>query len=83
MDKSTELLVKLMETIRCVNCDMGGNDRYHFTHKVHPVITKIKIHLSDVLQQSNKPGRAIEIAKGEFCVQCKSWRCQFDDHKKY
>ena len=49
MEKSHELLEKLIETIKPVHVDMAGNKqhRYTLTHKSHILISEIKIYLSE------------------------------------
>ena len=47
MNKSTELLIKLMDNVKCIHLDMGGNNKYHLTHKAMPIITEIKAYLAE------------------------------------
>lgn len=52
MDEALKLLHELNLHITTVNLDMGGNNRYALTAKAHPVISRIKLYLSD---HPNKP----------------------------
>ncbi|HEA67793.1 hypothetical protein LCGC14_1966450 [marine sediment metagenome] len=66
MDKATELLIKLMRTMRCKHLDMGG--KHHFFHGMYvcdvcdepdytpgisaPVIKEVKAYLETVRSRS-------------------------------
>ena len=52
MDEALQLLHELNLHITTVHLDMGGNHRYSLTAKAHPVISRIKLYLSD---HPNKP----------------------------
>jgi len=47
MNKALELLHELNLHITTINLDMGGNHKYSLNAKAHPVISKIKVYLSE------------------------------------
>jgi len=66
MDKATELLLKLDETITCKHLDMGGKHSYALTVRSWPVIGEIKSYLSTLAasEQARSSGAATK------CPQC-------------
>ena len=62
MNEALKLLHEINLHITTVHLDMGGNHKYSLTDKAHPVISKIKLYLSDHPNKGNSPD-----AKG----QCK------------
>ena len=64
MNKSTELLIKLMDNVKCIHLDMGGNNKYHLTHKAMPIITEIKAYLAE------RHLTAVEVDADKQCDYC-------------
>jgi hypothetical protein len=45
VNKAKELLIKLNDTIKILNLDMGGKHSYMLSHKSNEVITEIRKYL--------------------------------------
>jgi len=46
-EKAYELLVKLNDSIKILNLDMGGKHSYMLSHKSNAIITEIRAYLSE------------------------------------